>query len=134
MDKVDLAKLQQYENSKIIHYFWQKNQHYSLEQCQQFFSDLLAWMGLKTIRNATHKKTYLFGPLLILDELWHVFILHSRDYVSFCHQHFGQYLHHEVEPIGSEHRLTAEELADFLQDCFRHLGESWVKRYFGYLL
>lgn len=134
VDETNLRQLQRYRNPRIIDYFCQKNQALTLEQCQQLFTDLLAWMQLKIIRNSAGKKSYLFGPLLILDELWHVFILHTRDYMAFCEHYFGHYLHHEVEPLGAEHRLSAEELADFLKDSFTHLGESWVRRYFGSLL
>ncbi len=123
-----------YKNPKIIEHFYKKNPDYGHDHCQQLFSDLMAWFHLKAIRKCSDKKTYLFGPLLVLDELWHCFILHTREYIKFSVHFFGEYLHHEVEPIGKEHYLTPEETADFLQDGFLHLGEDWVMRYFGFML
>ena len=97
---------------------------------QQQFSDLLAWFWLSEYRLSQGKKTYLFGPLLNLDDLWHTFILHSREYLDFSQQFFGSYYHHDVEIPGEEYALTEENLRDLLNDCLEHLGEEWVKRCF----
>lgn len=88
-------------------------------------------MWLSEQRKEQGKKTYLFGPLLILDELWHAFILHTRDYVDFSLKYFGRYFHHEVEIPGQEHTLEEEEFRDFLEDCFTYLGSDWVERRFS---
>lgn len=40
------------------------------------------------------KKRRVSMPSQIVDELWHEFILHTRDYNSFCRRAFGQFLHH----------------------------------------
>lgn len=131
MNKVTLNELLGYNNSPVIRYFCHHNLSSSLQQAEQLFKDLLAWMWLTLHRKLTNKKTFLFGPLLVLDELWHAFILHTRDYTTFCQQYFGEYFHHDVEPIGQEYTLSPEELADFLEDCFTYLGEEWVERYFS---
>jgi hypothetical protein len=33
-------------------------------------------------------------PSQVVDELWHEFILYTRDYQDFCKRAFGQFLHH----------------------------------------
>ncbi len=33
-------------------------------------------------------------PSQAADELWHEFILHTRNYEQFCHKAFGRFLHH----------------------------------------
>jgi hypothetical protein len=33
-------------------------------------------------------------PSQVVDELWHEFILYTRDYQAFCKRAFGQFLHH----------------------------------------
>ena len=39
-----------------------------------------------------------------VDEVWHTFILFTRDYMSFCEEVFGHYLHHQPslpsQPLG----------------------------------
>ncbi|MGQ3888128.1 hypothetical protein ACQUW5_03725 [Legionella sp. CNM-1927-20] len=131
MKKTTLDELLQYENQQVIHYFCHHNPSLSFEQAHELFKDLLAWMWLTMLRKSSKRHTYLFGPLLTLDELWHAFILHTRDYTNFCENYFGQYFHHDIEPINQEYELNPDELADFIEDCFTYLGEAWVERYFS---
>jgi hypothetical protein len=37
---------------------------------------------------------YVSMPSQLADELWHEFILHTRDYAAFCQKAFGRMLHH----------------------------------------
>ncbi len=127
-----LKNLLCYQNEQVVSHFCHHHPEFSIQEGQQLFSDLLAWLWLSKQR-ATYqgKKTYFFGPLLILDELWHTFILHTHDYLSFSMEYFGEYIHHEVEPVGFERVLGEDELTDFLQDCFNYLDSSWVERRFA---
>ena len=125
-----LHAIQSYENVSVLTNFQKKNSEHDLPACQQLMSDLCAWLVLKEWRDAQGKKTWLFGPLLALDELWHVFIIHTQDYHKFCEHYFGYYVHHTVEPVGAEHVMTPDELADFLDDALESLGTDWVLRYF----
>lgn len=128
----ELSHLLAYENPTVVQYFSYKHaSQLPVETCRQHFKDLLAWLWLNAYRQKNNKSTYLFGPLLIIDELWHCFILHTKDYMSFCSQYFGEYFHHHIEPPGYEHELHPDELADYLNDCFELLGEDWVNRHFA---
>lgn len=129
-----LEQLLAYENKRVVHYFSYHHPHFSPEQSQQIFYDLLGWMWLNIYRQTKNKSTYLFGPLLVLDEAWHTFILHTEDYISFCEHYFGAYFHHHIEPLGYEHELSADELADFLSDAFEYLGQAWIERHFADML
>ncbi|MCL9684785.1 hypothetical protein [Legionella maioricensis] len=128
---VNFPALLQYKNEQVVTHFCHFHPAFSLSEAQQLFEDLLAWMGLSWQRTLLGKKTYLFGPLLIMDEMWHTFILHTQDYYHFSMTYFGEYVHHHVEPIGFEHVLEEDELTDFLQDCFNYLDAAWVERRFS---
>ena len=39
-----------------------------------------------------------------MDDFWHAFILHTREYMDFCQRHFGHYFHHEPR----DHSRSAE--------------------------
>jgi hypothetical protein len=130
----DLSTLLCYQNSRVVAYFCHHHPEFAVQEGQLLFTDLLGWMFLNKHRASQDKKTYLFGPLLALDELWHTFILHTKDYVDFCTQYFGEYFHHDIEPIGFEHSLEEEELTDYLHDCLSVLGEEWVARRFAVAL
>lgn len=129
-----LSELLAYKNRQVIDYYIHHHPDVSSKQATVLFSDLLAWLWLNAYRESKGKHTYFFGPLLILDDIWHAFILHTRDYAEFCKHFFIDYFHHDIELIGSQHELTPEEIEDFLNDCFNFLGEDWVKRYFADLL
>ncbi len=46
---------------------------------------------------ARHPKTRLSMPSLVVDDMWHELLLHTRDYAAFCDAAFGRFLHHEPE-------------------------------------
>ena len=126
-----LSSLMRYTNDTVVAQFCHRFPEYSFQQAQLLFQDLLAWLWFRKQRTREKKNTYLFGPLLIMDELWHIFILHTRDYVDFSNCYFGGYVHHDPEPIGFEHVLSEEELADYLEDCFKYLDQQWIERRFA---
>lgn len=127
----DLSALLCYQNRNVIAYFCHHHRQFTVQEAELLFTDLLGWLWLNHHRRLQDKRTYLFGPLLALDLMWHVFILHTQDYVAFSFHYFDAYFHHEVEPVGFEHVLDEDELRDYLQDCFRYLGEEWVARRFA---
>lgn len=40
-------------------------------------------------------------PTKKIDEMWHEHILHTRSYVDFCNDVFGEYMHHNPDTIDS---------------------------------
>ncbi|AZC24071.1 MULTISPECIES: hypothetical protein [Pseudomonas] len=67
-----------------------RHPHLTLKDCQ------LVAQGLRQFFLAYLKsgQRYVSMPSQVVDDLWHEFILHTRDYQAFCHQAFGQFLHH----------------------------------------
>ncbi|WP_269532488.1 hypothetical protein [Chitinimonas sp. BJYL2] len=68
----------------------QKHPQLSLKDCQlvgqglrQFFLAYLRGGG-----------QYISMPSQVVDDLWHEFILHTRNYEHFCNKAFGRFLHH----------------------------------------
>jgi hypothetical protein len=82
--------------------------------------------------------------MFILDEMWHNFVLFTRDYIQFCHDHFGRFVHHlpatrdekreyqerfSRDPVG----LQEEEMATLARRCAyiqRKLGTSTLLKWF----
>ena len=54
-------------------------------QAHTAIDDMLAWL---------HNPTSSGPPSEIIDEAWHAFILHTRDYITYCFAHFGHLIHH----------------------------------------
>jgi hypothetical protein len=40
-------------------------------------------------------------PSVVVDDLWHELVLHTRDYADFCDAAFGRFLHHVPDPAMS---------------------------------
>lgn len=41
---------------------------------------------------------FIDDSLLIIDKMWHTFILYTKLYTIFCNKHFGSYIHHYPTP------------------------------------
>ena len=119
-----------YQNHPVIHQFCQENPDKTVDQAQQLFQDLLAWLWLSEHRNQRQLKSHMIAPLQMLDKMWHVFILHTRSYTDFCQQFFHRYIHHEIEHHGSEFVMSTDELTEYLNDAYEYLGEDWLLRNF----
>jgi DNA polymerase III gamma/tau subunit len=127
---------------------------YQNEDVISRFTDLLAveQQEARDIFQETKKFLYLsqlmpaFIPddLLILDEMWHNFILFTRDYQDFCQTYFQKYLHHlpatrqekveqarlrEQDPQLSKERYL-ERMEVLLEATYDHLGEETVRKWF----
>jgi hypothetical protein len=46
-------------------------------------------------------KEFVSMPSVVADDLWHEFILYTRDYKEFCRRAFGRFLHHSPAVILS---------------------------------
>ncbi|GAA3945311.1 hypothetical protein [Hymenobacter algoricola] len=91
-----------------------------------------------------HHPAFIPDDLLILDEMWHNFILFTPLYHTFCQTHFRQYLHHlpatrqekaqqarlrtEQPEQSRQHYLT--RLEALLEATYDHLGEETVRKWF----
>jgi hypothetical protein len=61
-----------------------------------------------------------FAPSRAVDAAWHVFILDTRRYTSFCQGIFGTYVHHEPEDTSSATLArNAGLIFGFTKDCLR---------------
>jgi hypothetical protein len=47
---------------------------------------------------------YLAMPSEVVDDLWHEFILYTREYEQFCKQAFGRFFHHTPAAVLGDHQ------------------------------
>jgi hypothetical protein len=73
-----------------------------LKECQ------LVAHGLRQFFIAHLKSGRLFVsmPSQVADDLWHEFILHTRNYEVFCRQAFGRFLHHTPAVVLSDQKQS----------------------------
>jgi hypothetical protein len=65
-------------------------------------------------------KRYVSMPSQVADDLWHEFILYTREYDVFCRRAFGGFLHHTPAVVLSEHRKSNEGLRRVWWYCCKY--------------
>jgi hypothetical protein len=55
-------------------------------------------------------RRYVSMPSQVVDDLWHEFILYTKNYDRFCRQAFGRFLHHTPAAALGNNRLSNEGL------------------------
>jgi len=147
MSTIDLNKILQYQNPLVIKRFKRNFPQYA-EQADSLFCDMLKYLWLSKKHDIDYKqnpsdpllqfKCSMHKEMRIIDEMWHTFILITKDYAEFCNQYFGEFMHH-IPEIGDEtdeineidaHQFE-KEFSLFLSYAYDHLGEETISRWFA---
>jgi hypothetical protein len=69
--------------------------------------DTLRWLWLC---GTTDKSVMLAvtGSMIVIDEMWHAFIVFTPEYSSFCQDNFGLYVHHSPASHAEIRRRSAD--------------------------
>jgi hypothetical protein len=65
-------------------------------------------------------KRHVSMPSQVADDLWHEFILYTREYERFCRRAFGGFLHHTPAVVLSQHRRSNEGLRRVWWYCCKY--------------
>lgn len=117
---------------------------------RQAFTELVKFLWL-VVKHGQEKQLHddksldfdfmLHVEMAEIDDMWHTFILFTREYTDFCNHYFGHYIHHVPTPITEKNKVM-ENYAIFLQEkvhpwlnyVYDNLGEEtlklWFKEYF----
>lgn len=138
-----LNQILSYQHPAVVRRF-QKDHPEKANQAEQLFSDLLRffWSSKKhAIDRQANPKDDSLNFVFIMDEemrdidqMWHVFLLYTKDYMDLCESYFGEYLHHlpDIVPTFEKGSFEFEtNLNKFLSYVYDHLGEDVVTRWFS---
>lgn len=69
-----------------------------------------------------------------IDDMWHTFLLFTKDYHDFCMQYLGEFFHHQ--PLNDEEKNKPlyryeVELSRYLNYVYDKLGEETLLTWFG---
>lgn len=118
---------------------------YGVDECiaQQLFIDMLKYLWVSSKHRADqelapHEPSLQFSFVMHqemrdIDNMWHGFILYTKDYTEFCDRFFGAYLHHSpdvAEGVGPTQDEFAEEMAKYLSYVYDNLGEQCMRQWF----
>ncbi len=141
--KSTLEQITSYKNQAVINRFIKEFPRVS-DQAETLFTDLMRffWASYKHSSEQKNQPTneslqftfIMDNEMKDIDHMWHVFLLYTEDYMKFCDDYFGHYLHHlpDVVKVNSNIVINFEEnLERFLSYVYDNLGESVVRRWFA---
>lgn len=130
-----LEKIKNYQNDKIIHRFCRKLP-LTFEEGKEIFEETKKWLYLCSISKQSKVFLTITGDTLIIDEMWHNFILFTHDYHSFCIEHFGVFIEHIPNTDYNETDTTEEKnkfettLKEMMSFIYDNLGEDTLIRWY----
>jgi len=142
---VPLERALAFDGSNIIADFHAKHR-VSLEEARALFEDVKKWVWACAVAHARGSRVAMVidDRLLIIDTMWHTFVLFTREYHAYCKAIGGPYIHHTPTTQTEQHEVRRVAMRDpeafhrkrlaqrqrlygFLYD---HLGEETVRRWF----
>lgn len=138
-----LEEILNYKNPAVVRRF-QKEHPAKADRAEEIFTDLMRFFwGTKkhVLDRAQQPENTDLDFFFIMDEdmreidqMWHVFLLYTRDYADYCEHHFGEYLHHQPDlvPYFENQGFKFEtNLEKFLDYTFELFGEPVIRRWFA---
>ncbi len=139
-NSASLREILEYRNENVISRFTEKFD-VSQEEAVDLFSETLKFIYLG---RKSKEGIFINSDLLMIDEMWHNFILFTKDYHEFCRKYFGRYVHHtptSYQEKQERERQKKEEpekikevflkqLKDLVSTTYDHLGEETVRKWF----
>mgnify|MGYP001184546151 CR=1 FL=1 len=75
----------------------------------------------------------MYEEMRDIDNMWHAFILYTKDYGEYCQRFYGEMMHHQPD-VATTRPQTPEQfqadLSKFLSYAYDNLGEAVVRRWF----
>ncbi|HAT1994831.1 TPA: hypothetical protein ACT9MM_001425 [Legionella pneumophila] len=141
-----LKHLLSYRNKNVLERYTMDYPNNCLTS-EEAFQELMKffWLSLK------HKAEKLCAPtnteldficgihseMKEIDDMWHTFLLFTKDYAAFCKNYLDIFFHHS--PTTNEQKLEvnkqdfANDFSKFLSFTYDYLGEETVQKWFGVL-
>lgn len=93
-----------------------KDYGYDEKDARALFEDVKRFLLLGSIVDASP------APSLPIDQMWHAFILFTKDYAEFCAK-TGDFIHHRPLPSTSEHQPPIEPTITLMTAVYGELSE-----------
>jgi hypothetical protein len=141
-----LAQALAYRNDQILHKF-RERWDVSHEEADELFEETKKWLWLQVAARQRPEAPPLAMTvaLAMVDEMLHTFILFTREYIQYCDDNYGVYLHHtpmtkkEKDAKLAWFKSAPEQMlaheAEFLSRMYAFtydlLGEETVTRWYA---
>jgi hypothetical protein len=94
----------------------------SIEDAHVLFEETKKFLAV--CASASPEEVLHMSPSEVQDEMWHTFILHTKDYMDFCHNQFGVYLHH-VPCTGDREDVSPDRARVAAEKMFGRIAPRW---------
>lgn len=137
---IQLAELLEYRNKNVLDRYC-KDYSTTKELAEERFVEMLKYLWLSVKNDIEYEKdpdsrayVYMHPEMVDIDNVWHTFLLFTRDYTDFCVKYFGEYLHHQ--PKTEDETVLSKEEADrqfekYLNYICDNLGENTLRIWFA---
>lgn len=112
-----LQRVLSYRNRDVVDRFTQ-NYAVSFREASDIFTETKKWLWLNAVNDKTPIRLSIDDPLLVIDEMWHTFLVFTRAYATFCDEYLGVFIHHNPTTkrgrigIRREHRRNPKEVVE----------------------
>ncbi|MDG6348069.1 hypothetical protein QAA18_04850 [Luteimonas sp. 8-5] len=127
MKKPTLEEVLAYSNRDVVYRF-RKTYGLTWEESEDIFDQVKKWLWMANHRRSSgiSQGLSIDLSLVVIDEMWHNFVLFTKEYTEFCLHYFGYYLHHgpatEAEDLEQRERtrgLGPAERAEAIKNARR---------------
>jgi hypothetical protein len=97
---VSLEDVLRYRHPAVVQRY-ATEQHASPAEAEDVFHAMLKWLYLcyrSMIASPEAVGCAMTVEIAKIDDMWHTFILFTRDYAEFCDRYFGVFVHHTPTP------------------------------------
>lgn len=140
MEKINISDVLNYKNKNVIDRY-EKDYINSKKNSSDVFNNLLNYLWLKNkLIQDKQKKPYndkinlypyvLYPQMKEMDDMWHTFLLFTKDYREFCQSFFGDFIDHEPNIEGIEIKDT-QGIEAWLYYIGDNLGEKTLREWFS---
>lgn len=133
-----LRALGSYQNQNLIRLFSSRaGKWLDQNEVELLFEDLKKFLYVSYLvetKQASLSQFTLTTELNLIDEIWHQFILMTKDYEEFCLSTFGQYIHHspafEDFEVGASFQTNSIDIRGQIEFIAKTWGEDTAIRWF----
>lgn len=131
----------QYKNQRVLNRYKEDfpgnsmSPENALEELLKFF-----WLSQKhrsEIKQYPRDKTLSFAcamhkEMVEIDDMWHTFLLFTKDYMHFCDKYFKEYIHHNPfdKNTTDVEKDFLDDLTKYLSYIYDNLGEQTLIKWF----
>lgn len=141
-----LRRLLSYKNPEVVARFCKENA-IPKKEAEIVFKDMLRFLWLSWLAHSWKNKPSIpkvqvgmGDSFFVVDEMWHTFVLYTKEYAEFSERYFGYFMHHDPKPtLQSEKKgqisknkevsweVKRERLIEFV---WNELGPTVARRWF----